>query len=604
MKNGACIFILLLFSAPITALSGTILPDIDKYYVGDVIGFGLNPYSKHNNFCHDFNGDGICDLAFEMRCVEGDTAVQLLILHGNPNGNFQTSIEVSIPLSSPCEIGIPIAMDFDGDGLDDFVAPQGNGDLLVAVNNGNGSWPAISYQGLSHITWASVYIRSTLAAFDCNGDGIDELVATDGYTFWVLKFMHSIVFVSTLSIETLGWGFTCAGIADFNGDGFEDLMEGHEYAGINILGNDGACGFHWIGGAGHWGPVAVIGNFNGDSYDDFIYWGDEYMFRFSGVWYAEVLFGDSTSFRSGPEIDLYAPPYQDLSAPQVLAADLNGDGMDDIGIVKKQEESGLNPIFLRYSEGETFSAIDDTLMLPVSYGTLGSCYAVFAEELNGDGYDDLLYMCAPDTLAVIISQPPVATELQTFESRYDTNLGVILKWKVSITENNAVFILSRSTSNRRIGTESSSPVKIGEVRASSLKYDYVFTDTEARNLSGESVTYFLSVEEEGKGTRSLGELQQTVPTMNTVLYQNYPNPFNPSTTIDFVIPNAGTASIIIYDVSGRLVRRLLDKDLEAGRHSVSWDGHNDSGIPVSSGIYYYCLKTGKTKMTREMVLMR
>jgi hypothetical protein len=99
----------------------------------------------------------------------------------------------------------------------------------------------------------------------------------------------------------------------------------------------------------------------------------------------------------------------------------------------------------------------------------------------------------------------------------------------------------------------------------------------------------------------------TVPRAFT-LYQNYPNPFNPSTTISFDIgenlDEGQQASLNIYDIRGRLVRRLIDFGLCSGSHKVNWDGRDERGEPVSSGIYIYSLKAGGTNFTRKMILMK
>ncbi len=88
------------------------------------------------------------------------------------------------------------------------------------------------------------------------------------------------------------------------------------------------------------------------------------------------------------------------------------------------------------------------------------------------------------------------------------------------------------------------------------------------------------------------------------LMPNYPNPFNPRTTIDFRLPVNGTVELAIYGLDGRHVRTLVKRWLPAGRHTVQWDGRDDRGLPVSSGIYFYRLKSGKYSQTRRMVLIR
>jgi hypothetical protein len=90
------------------------------------------------------------------------------------------------------------------------------------------------------------------------------------------------------------------------------------------------------------------------------------------------------------------------------------------------------------------------------------------------------------------------------------------------------------------------------------------------------------------------------------LGQNYPNPFNPQTTIDYTISGATHVRVDIFDTAGRRVRRLVDEDQtpETGGHRVSWDGTDDRGVRVASGIYFYRLKAGTYTKTHKMVLLR
>jgi len=90
----------------------------------------------------------------------------------------------------------------------------------------------------------------------------------------------------------------------------------------------------------------------------------------------------------------------------------------------------------------------------------------------------------------------------------------------------------------------------------------------------------------------------------TALYQCYPNPFNPSTTIKFSLATDQYTRLSIYDVSGRLVRVLVDGKMNSGIHRVFWDGKDTRGKNVSSGIYFYEMKTGKKRITKKMVLLR
>jgi flagellar hook assembly protein FlgD len=85
-----------------------------------------------------------------------------------------------------------------------------------------------------------------------------------------------------------------------------------------------------------------------------------------------------------------------------------------------------------------------------------------------------------------------------------------------------------------------------------------------------------------------------------LLYQNEPNPFVETTHIKLQIPNKNRVKLKIYDLSGRLV----DKEVERGYYEVEWDGRNSFGEKVVEGIYFYRLQVGKFKITRKTVLLK
>lgn len=143
--------------------------------------------------------------------------------------------------------------------------------------------------------------------------------------------------------------------------------------------------------------------------------------------------------------------------------------------------------------------------------------------------------------------------------------------------------------------------------------DYItFTDRVRIRFVAEDVGYFSTVEAAVDDVQILftGMYQDPSDVPEQVitsfgLCQNEPNPFNPRTTIRFSISSEAPTSLIIFDVQGRVMRRLLDGEIHpAGSHSVVWDGRDDLGRPVPSGIYLYHLASGKRAQTRKMILLQ
>jgi len=99
-----------------------------------------------------------------------------------------------------------------------------------------------------------------------------------------------------------------------------------------------------------------------------------------------------------------------------------------------------------------------------------------------------------------------------------------------------------------------------------------------------------------------GEIVSVLP--EGFLHQNYPNPFNPQTIIAFDLPKTMHVELAVYDVLGRRVALLLNRELPPGLHSVEWGGTDDSGDKVASGVYFYRLTADGTSETRKMVHLK
>jgi len=89
-----------------------------------------------------------------------------------------------------------------------------------------------------------------------------------------------------------------------------------------------------------------------------------------------------------------------------------------------------------------------------------------------------------------------------------------------------------------------------------------------------------------------------------VVYANYPNPFNPTTTLRFDLPQATSVEVTIFDINGKRIRTLHKGTLAAGSHRLRWDGKNAQGQPVTSGVYFYSVKTDRQRIIRKMILLK
>jgi hypothetical protein len=99
------------------------------------------------------------------------------------------------------------------------------------------------------------------------------------------------------------------------------------------------------------------------------------------------------------------------------------------------------------------------------------------------------------------------------------------------------------------------------------------------------------------------QITMTLP-KTVELNGNYPNPFNPSTNIEFSLPEAMDVRLDVYDSMGRRVKSLVNDNLDAGVHNVTWNGTNAAGRDVASGVYFYRVQTGAVVQTKQMILLK
>jgi hypothetical protein len=195
----------------------------------------------------------------------------------------------------------------------------------------------------------------------------------------------------------------------------------------------------------------------------------------------------------------------------------------------------------------------------------------------------------------------VPVELASFNYKYKIGNEVELIWFTASETNNYGFEIERSVDGinfEKIGFMN------GSGNTSSIK-EYSFIDrTDKYLLNG---TYYYKLKQiDYNGSFSYSDIlivNLDVPEKFT-LFQNYPNPFNPETIIKYEIPKSSFVILRIYNILGQELKTLVNERRPVGYYSIKWDGTNDFGQKVGSGIYLYRLQTEKYIESKKMLFLK
>jgi hypothetical protein len=204
--------------------------------------------------------------------------------------------------------------------------------------------------------------------------------------------------------------------------------------------------------------------------------------------------------------------------------------------------------------------------------------------------------------------------LESFLGTFVSKGGIVtLEWLTSEEGGNAGFNVYKAALEEGPYTKLNGgllegepvvPAKyVGQLNVVQNKFSYRFSDydVEAGNI------YFYRLEDISLNGYSTfhGPFSVSVPLPSRyALMQNFPNPFNARTVIDFQLPVNERVSIDVYDVLGRRVKTLLDENRNSGYHRIVWDGKDEKGYEVASGIYLCLLISGDFFEVKKMIILR
>ncbi len=276
-----------------------------------------------------------------------------------------------------------------------------------------------------------------------------------------------------------------------------------------------------------------------------------------------------------PELLLLALQQNETKHFSVTASDADGDALTYSWVLRNELTGEQDQV-----SSDSEYLLNATVLQPAGY-------SLNAAISDGDASATLEWR-----LDVVSS-----VELTQFEVHFAEFTGAQISWSTSRESRNSGFNLLRSQSETgefvRLNDELLNPREDGL---------YEFIDPDVTPGS-----YFYTLEDvDINGRKSLHgpiAVEIAVPRDFSVS-RNYPNPFNPETRIRFELPSSGRIVLAIYNVVGQLVKTLADESMEAGFHVASWDGRNENGQVVGSGIYYYRVNFQSKSFTGRMLLMK
>ena len=246
------------------------------------------------------------------------------------------------------------------------------------------------------------------------------------------------------------------------------------------------------------------------------------------------------------------------------------------------------------TSGQIYMTLGSGLPLPVKSDYSGREYLASFQQLeisDALGHQQTLYLGSDERDTehpLSYSLPPLPPE-NLFDARFDGDFLIN-------TSDEALIHIQANYYPLTIRLNTSDFGEPIEYRLSEL-----VNGAEAKHYllhSGETITI------PNSQVKSLRLEKDTGIPVEFIVYQNYPNPFNPTTEIKYGIPQDSKVELTIYNALGQKVRTLLSGNQKAGYHTVKWGGTNQSGIRLSSGIYFYRIHADKHQAIKKMILLK
>ncbi len=494
----------------------------------------------------------------------------------------------------------PAAGDIDGDGDLEVICVDQNGVIYVWHADGTEYRDLGGTDGVFYRTPApGIWHYQTPALCDIDDDDMDEIILG--------TLVDSVYVLNENGSSVAGWpkgtnGDVAGSIAvgDIDDDGFLELVVPTKSSEVKAYNHDGTVLWtYWVANTLFFCPSPALADFDEDGKLETVMAGSNkklYVIKYNGtVWDGfPINYSTTTNTESSPVI-----------------ADIDGNGVVDI--VLGDESKFLNAWDIN---GDLLPGF------PIATGDfVRTTPAISDIDFDGDveiilaGWDKYLYVW--DLMGFV---QPGKLPWPTFhgnihrDGNYESNIiSGITNAMVTHQVLDGVVELTWSLPESDVYRYD---LYRGEVEGESpAEFIRIVTDL-AADVQGQIQTsdrdvkmghrYVYKLERSGRTEEYLLSERIYIPISRGELMQNYPNPFNPITRIEFLVPEgaAQNVSLVIYDVTGAKVRTLVNSPMNPGRYISEWDGRNDLGNPVGSGVYFYQIRQKGFSDTKKMLLLK
>jgi len=456
---------------------------------------------------------------------------------------------------------------------------------------------------------------SIQSAIDASADGDTVMLAPGVYTEGLVQFYNKSVVLGSNILLANDTSYTSSTVINASDSGFTALIYNADNIEINGLTFVGGSAFQW----GTILQIERVGNFELKHcrIQDFLQEDSWVVFARE----CESVLIQSCEFRNNQEHSSRdGMVYLEVESSQVLnsifdnnsattgsALRYEGRSHQIIGSVFKNNSNVYDEGGVIWAQSGAELAIDSCAIFDNSSGvslngmsppaSLSITNSTIAN--NGYGINYLEGYSPSETRPDVLIQNTIFWDQVTdiVSTTYDGDYGYLFEGKIHIS--NSLIDTSEGWSIYNDG-------------ASNIHEDPLFCNFDSDSsyfLSSISPCIDTGMNGESMGVYGIGCVEpvsiddQTIPT-NFTLEQNYPNPFNPSTAFRYAIPVESTVSLVIFDIQGREVKTFQPESKVAGWYLQTWNGLNDSGVPVASGVYLTRLKSGSYSKTIKMLYLK